>query len=302
MKSKITSLILFSVIIQLNSIFFHNLIFAQAKSPEAEVKEALTRFKKGIDAGDATIGQQLAAKGNSSFIDFYNLLVDGYRQAGIVFPMEIGHIKILVDGRAKAETYLNPDKNMFVFTLKKEAGDWKICHIEGIRFPIYEIPKLPYDQIYELPAETRSWTKTEIEMAFESRVYYQLKQDHGEEFAQCFFLDGPGFRVGMDAWLPFIEGAAQFAIYYAILETNHYGSKCVITKASYDESEIQFTPLTKLEVLKRAYFFPKFSFEEYQKLYGLIMESRARASGLEIEIVYNETNCTIKLNRIERKK
>ncbi len=294
MKAKFAFLILFSIVIQAN-------IFAQPKSPEAEVTEALMEIKQGIDRGDSTIGQQLAAKGYSSFIDLYNLLVNAYRQAGMAFPMEIGHIKILADGRAKAETYLNPDKNMFVFTLKKEAGDWKICHTEGIRFPIYEIPKLPYDQIYELPAETRSWTIAEIEMAFESRVYFQLKQDHGEEFARNFFLDGHGFRVGMDAWLPFIEGAAQFAIYYAILETNHYGSKCVITKASYDEAEIQFTPLTKLEVLKRAYFYPKFTFEEYQKLYSPIMESRARACGLEIEVAYDETNCSIKLKRIEKK-
>jgi len=265
------------------------------------VREALTKFKQGIDAGDATIGQQLAAKGYSSFIDLYNLLVNGYRQAGIAFPMEIGHIKILADGRAKAEAYLNPDKNLFVFTLKKEAVDWKICHTEGIRFPIYEIPKLPFDQIYELPAETRSWTLAEIEIAFESRVYFQLKQDHGEEFARNFFLDGPGFRVGMDAWLPFIEGAARFAIYYAILETNHYGSKCTITNASYDEAEIHITPLTKFEVLKRAYFYPKFTIEEYRKLYSLIMENRASASGLKIEIVFDETNCNIKLKRAESK-
>jgi hypothetical protein len=294
MKATFAILILLSIIIQTN-------IFAQPKSPEAEVTEALMKFKQGIDRGDSTIGLQLAAEGNSSFIDLYNLLVNGYRQAGMAFPMEIGHIKILSDGRAKAETYLNPDKNMFVFTLKKEAGDWKICHTEGIRFPIYEIPKLPYDQIYELPAETRSWAMAEIEIAFESRVYFQLKQDHSEEFARNFFLDGPGFRVGMDAWLPFIEGAAQFAIYYAILETNRYGSKCVITQANDDEAEIHLTPLTKLEVLKRAYFYPKFSLEEYQKLFGLIMENRAKACGLEIEIAYDETNCSIKLKRIEKK-
>ena len=301
MKEKFTILILFSIIVQFNPSLLHNLIFAEVKSPEAEVREALTKFKKGIDDGDATIGQQLAAKGYSSFIDLYNLLVNGYRQAGIAFPMEIGHIKILADGRAKAETYLNPDKNLFVFTLKKEDGNWKFCHSECIRFPIYEIPNLPYEQIYQLPAEARNWTIAEIEIAFESRVFYQLKQDHGEEFAQNFFLDGPGFRVGMDAWLPFIEGAAQFAIYYAILETNHYGSKTVITKAGYDEAEIHCAPLTKLEVLKRAYFYPKFTFEEYQKLYGLIMESRARACGLDIEIVVDETNCIIKLKRAEKK-
>jgi len=301
MKFSLTTFIIFSVITQINFIYTGDFVLAQGKSPEIEVSETLLKFKKGVEAGDATIGQQLAAKGYTSFIDFYNLLVNGYRQAGIAFPLEIGHIKILADGRAKAETYLNPDKNLFVFTFKKQEGDWKFCHTECIRFPIYEVPNLPYQDICQLPAETRSWTVAEIEMAFESRVYYQLKQDHGEEFAQSFFLDGPGFRAGMDAWLPFIEGAAQFAIYCAILETNHYGSTGVITKASYDEAEILFTPLTKLEVLKRAYFFPKFSFEEYKKLYGLIMENRANACGLELEIAYNETNCTIKLKKVERK-
>jgi len=300
MKSKIIlpTVLVSSLLLQ---ILNHNISFAQMKSPESEVREALVKFKQGIDDRDSTIGEQLAAKGNSSFVDFYSSLVNAYSQAKMVFPMEIGHIKILKDGRAKAETYLNPDRNMFVFTLKKEKGEWKICHTEGIRFPVYEIPKLPYDDIYQLPAEKRSWAIAELEMAFKSRVFYQLKQDHGEEFAQNFFLDGPGFRVGMDSWLPFIEGAAQFAIYCAILETNFYGSKCIVTRASYDEAEIHFSPLTRLEVLKRAYFFPKFSSEEYQKLYSLIMESRANASGLDIEIAYDDTNCTIKLKRTEEK-
>jgi len=295
MKSKLAILTIFFVIIQCD------LIFTQEKNPESEVRELLANFKNGIDEGNTTIAEKLATKGYANFIGFYNSLVSAYQQAQVPFPIEIGHIKILKDERAKAETYLNPDKNLIVFTLKKENGDWKICHLESICFPIYEIPNLPYEQIYQLPEDKRTWTVAEIEMAFESRIFYQLKQDHGEEFAQKFFLDGPGFRVGMDSWLPFLEGAAQFAIYCAILETNHFGSKCVITRASYDEAEIHFSPLTKLEVLKRAYFFPKFSFEEYQKLYNLIMENRARACGLDIEIIYNVTNCIIKLKKIEKK-
>ncbi|MDZ7263497.1 MAG: hypothetical protein ONB16_02855 [candidate division KSB1 bacterium] len=273
--------------------FSYEAIRAQDTNLVAEVQATLMKFKAGVESGDTTMAQQLAARGNFSFIGLYNLLAKTYHQAGIAFPMDIGHIKILRDGRAKAETYLNPDKNLFVFTLKKEAGEWKICHLEGIRFPIYDLPQLPYDQIYQLPPETRSWTRAEMELAFESRVYYQLKLDHGEKFAQDFFLDGPGFKIGMDAWLPFIEGAAQFAIYYAILETNHYGSNCVITRASYDEAELQFAPLVKLEVLKRAYFYPKFSWDEYQQLYRRIMDHRASACGLAIEITMNESNCCL---------
>jgi hypothetical protein len=283
-------------------VFQNDRIFAQEKSPETEVRAILAKFKTGIEDGDTILGQQLTTGSDSnSFLSLYNLLAATFSQQKISFPMEIGHIKILADGRAKVETYLTHGKNLFVFTLKKENDQWKFCHSECIRFPIYEIPNLPYEAIYQLPPEERTWTIAETEIAFESRVFYQLKQDHGEEFAQNFFLDGPGFRVSMDAWLPFIEGAAQLAIYCAILETNFYGSKCVITRASYNEAEIHFTPLAKLEVLNRAYFNPKFSFEEYKKLYGLIMESRASACGLEMEIAYNETNCIIKLKRIGKK-
>lgn len=281
-------------------VFLHDPGCAQEKNLEAEVQAVLMKFKTGVEAGDSTMAQQLAGPGNFSFINLYYLLANAYHQAGVAFPMEIGHIKILNDGRAKAETYLNPDKNLFVFTLKNEAGDWKIYHIEGIRFPIYDIPRMPYDQIYELPPDTRTWTIAEIELAFESRVYYQLKNDHGEEFARNFFLDGPGFKISMDAWLPFIEGAAQFAIYYAILEANYYGSKCLVINASYDEAQVRFTPMTRFEVLKRAYFYPKFSWDEYQQLYRCIMEHRANACGLAIEMAVDETNCTIKLTRSKR--
>jgi hypothetical protein len=39
-----------------------------------------------------------------------------------------------------------------------------------------------------------------------------------------FFLDGPGYKVAMNAWLPFLEGAAQFAFYFVIME--HRAQHC----------------------------------------------------------------------------
>jgi hypothetical protein len=123
----------------------------------------------------------------------------------------------------------------------------------------------------------------------------------GPEEARKFFLDAEGFRVAMNAWLPFLEGAAQFALFYGILEENYYGSKYVITRAADDEAEIRFAPLQELEVMKIAVFFPKMSIEEYRDFYRAVMRERARVCGLDLEVSFDGTNCTLKLSRVKNK-
>jgi hypothetical protein len=271
---------------------------SQAKIPQDDVREVLQKFKQGIDQGDKTVGPQLTTGEYAPLIvSLYDSLVDGYKKFKIPFPMEIGHVKILKDGRAKAETYLNPGKNLFVFTLIKEAGSWKISHMENIRFPLYDIPALPYREVYQLPQDKRSSMMAERDMAFKSFIFAQLEKDHGKEFASNFFLDGPGFRVAMDAWLPFVEGAAQFALFYAIIESNYYGSKCLVTKATEEEAEIHLAPLRDLEILKVASFNPKIPTDEYKNLYARIMKDRAAACGLDIDVSFQDTGCILKLRK-----
>lgn len=82
-----------------------------------------------------------------------------------------------------------------------------------------------------------------------------MKEHLGQEYADNFFLDGPGYKVAMDAWLPFIEGAAQFAFYFVIIESNFYGSRCEVIQADYDKAEVYCSKLAALEVLKRGHAF-----------------------------------------------
>jgi len=270
----------------------------QISTDEQGVRDALALFKKGIDTHDKGLGPQLAAGTfGPQFVQLYNMFVDGYAKYKIPLPMEVGHIKILKDGRAKVETYLNPAKNLFVFTLMKEEGRWKFCHQEGILFPLFEYPSLPYVHILEISPERRGFMMAEKDFAFKSYVYREIKKDRGEQAAMDFFLDGPGFKVAMDAWLPFLEGAGQFAVFLAILESNYYGSTSEVTKAAEDEAEVRFKPLRDLEVLKIAVFDPKLSAEEFRALYTHIMKNRAEACGLDIKILIQDVNCTLKVKK-----
>ncbi len=271
----------------------------QTQSPEDEVRGVLKRFRDGINRGDKSLGAQLAASGPyaQGFVGFYEGMAESFGLAGQILPMEVGHIKILKTGQAKAETYLTWGRNLFVFTLTKEDGSWKFYHLEGIRFPVYEIPALPYDRIYQIPESQRGFMMAEQDLSFSHRVYEQLKKDHGEEFAVQFLSNGPGFKVAMDAWLPFLEDAAQFAFFLAILESNYYGSQAVVTKATEDEAEVRFTPLRDLEVFKIAVFSPKLSWDEYQKLYTRIVKDRAASCGMEIDVVIDGTNCFLKIRK-----
>lgn len=42
---------------------------------------------------------------------------------------------------------------------------------------------------------------------------------------------------------------------------------------------------------------PKFSYEEYIDLFMHIMKNRAEHCGLELDIAYKETSCTIKIKK-----
>jgi hypothetical protein len=273
----------------------------QSQSLEDGVRQTIRRFQKGVEAGDKKLGPVLASKDfAASFIPFFNSLADVYSQHHMTFPVEIGHVKVLKDGRAKVETFLNPGKNLFVFTLVREEDDWKVAHLEGILFPVFDIPALPASSVLELPPDKVRWMRAEYEMAFNNRVFYRLKEALGEEQARRFFEDGVGFRAAVDAWLPFLEGAVQFAVFYGILEENYYGSKYIITRAADDEAEIRFAPLQALEVLKIAVFWPKMPLKDFQALYADIMKNRAAACGLNVQVVFNGSECTLTLKKLEK--
>lgn len=273
----------------------------EMKSTEEEqVRKTLDRFKKGIEQGDIEAGKQITTDEFYPFFKgFYDSLAQVYDKYKASFPMEVGHLKILKDGRAKVELYINPAKNLFIFTLRKEEGQWKICHNEGIRFPLYSIPELPYEEIYKIPDDKRKFMIAETELNFMTRVYFYLKDHLGPEHADNFFLDGPGYKVAMDAWLPFIEGAAQFAFYFVIIESNFYGSECEVIQADYDKAEVYCSTLAALNVLKRGYAVPKFRYEEYTSLLNAIMEHRAKHCGLDVEMSFEDTKCRIKITRSE---
>lgn len=275
----------------------------KGSSAENQARETILKFQRGVEAGDKAVGRELAAaEAASFFVPFYDLLADLYSRNRMAFPVEIGRIKILKDGRAKVETYLNPGRDLFVFTLTRESGRWKFSHMEGIRFPVYDVPALPASSVYEVPRAKVQWMMCERDVASMTRVLEALKAAIGPERARSFFVNqAAGFRVAMDAWLPFLEGAAQFALFYGILEENYYGSKYLVTKATEDESEIRFAPLQELEVMKIAHFSPKMTMEEYQALYRDIMRERARVCGLDLEVSFSGTDCTLRLRKARTK-
>lgn len=274
---------------------------AQEKD-EAEIRSAFKAFQQGVDSLDKSIPSKIVTENfQAGFASLYNMLTEAYAQAKIPFPMEIGHVKILGDGRAKVETYINPAKNLIVFTLEKKGGAWKLCHSEGILLPIFSVPEMPYKDIYQIPEDNRGWMMAERDMAHRSRVFEKIKSLAGDQAAKDFFLDGPGYRAAMDAWLPFIEGAAQFALFFTIIEKNYYGANYLITIATTDEAEIHCNPLMELNVLQRCSFAPKFTQEQFKELFEYIMKQRAEYCGLKISFTYYDLMCVIRLKRIPGK-
>jgi hypothetical protein len=222
---------------------------------------------------------------------FYKMLQKAYM--GRDFPMDVQRIKILRDGRAKAVTYLTEDRERFVFTLVRSKDQWRISHLETILIPLHTIPNVPYDQILKLDDEQRAWMCSEQEIHIISRIYKELKEIGGKDYAQRFFMDGAGFKVAMDAWMPLIEGPPQFVLYTAIMESNLRGSKCTVMQADENRAELVMHPLAHLEVIRRAFFRDKIGQDEYKELYTLVMRDRAKHCELDISIGFQDINCTV---------
>ncbi len=269
------------------------------KKEGTEIRSVFKTFQQGVDSLDKSVPSKITTeKFQAGFASLYNMLIEAYAQAKIPFPMEIGHIKILSDGRAKVETYINPAKNRFVFTLEKNDGVWKLCHSEGILLPIYSIPEMPYKDIYQIQKDKRGWMMAERDLAFQSRVYEKIRNLEGAQAAKDFFLDGPGYCAAMNAWLPFVEGAAQFALFFAIIQKNYYGANYLITDATMEQAEIHCNPLMELNMLQRSSFSPKFTQEQFKELFEHIMKQRAEYCGLEISFTYYGLMCVIRLKKI----
>jgi hypothetical protein len=158
-------------------------------------------------------------------------------------------------------------------------------------FPLFDVPDTPYRDILKLDEDVEKWISTENELSFISKVYRELEKEHGKEHAQLFFLDGPGYKIAMEAWLPFIEGPAQFALYTAIMESNLRGSKCTVTDVTEDKATLVMGPMAHLEVLKRATFDPKLSYDEYRELYTSMLRDRAQHCSLAVAIDFRDTTC-----------
>jgi len=271
----------------------------QGLGSEDEVRAVLARFQKGVEAGDKTLGSVLCAKSAAGFFpSFYDMLAKVYSENRLAFPMKIGHVKALGDGRVKAEVRINPNEDLFVFTFVREDGSWKFGHMEGVLFPLFDVPSVPASSVLTLPPDNVKWMMCERDTAFTNELYVRLKTALGAEAAREFFVKrGAGFRAALDAWLPFLEGAAQFALFYGILEENYYGSRYTLVSADETRAEIRFSPLQELEVMKIAFFTPKLSLDEYQALYRDIMTERARVCGLGLEVEFDGTACTLKITR-----
>ena len=272
----------------------------QATRPEDEVRAVIQRFQSGVEAGDKALGPKLAAPGpfRAGFLQLYDTLADVYSRNKIAFPVEVGHLKILGNGQAKVETYLNPGRDMFIFTLVKEEGEWRISHMEGILFPVFDVPALPASSVYTVPPDKVKWMMCERDIAADNQLYDYLKSTLGPDKARAYLTGGgPGFKAAMQAWLPFLEGAAQFAIFYAILEENYYGSKYTLTRASVDQAEIRFSPLQRLEVMRIANFWPKLSGPDYEALYRDQMTKTASLCGLDLEMTFAGSDCTLKIKK-----
>ncbi|MBN1351494.1 hypothetical protein JXJ21_18925 [candidate division KSB1 bacterium] len=273
-------------------------IRSQLATDEMQVREVFEKFERGINEQNPAVGTELAAKDCPKFIKFYNLTLMVHKRLNKPFAPEVERVQLLKDGRAKAKVILTQVKNLKVFTLKKEDGAWKISGMTDLHIPLYGAPRGSYSEILELDQKERGQQTLEMQIANWARMYHRLKKTSGEQAAQALFLDGEQFAYFMDSWLPFVDGAAQFAMFYAIQHHNLFSSDIKLPIATSAKAEIELKPMPELEIIRLADYEPKFTKAEFISLFAAIMTDRANRCGVKCEIQFESlADCVIKVTQ-----
>ena len=196
-----------------------------------------------------------------------------------------------------------------VFTLKSSEKDeirldfvvegdrWYFYLIDGLTIPIKEIPPLPFSDIPPYP-QFEPRMRMEAVVTEKVYLYLRLKAEKGREEALTWFRNGEGYKLNIEAWMPYFTLRKSFVLFTAWVENRYWGQQVVIEELSDEHSVLVFKDhllLVLYDVV--GHLRPRISMEEYKELFEDQWRDRAHVVGWDIQFLYDHYDTTVVLDR-----
>lgn len=196
-------------------------------------------------------------------------------------------------------------KAEYCLTFLVENGTWFFRHLEAINIRLDKTAPPPTSTFPDVDEKTKADIREETMWSREIRVFNQLADLKGKDFAFDFFKDGAGYFLSAKTWVPFVEPSRAFILYACWEQANLRGNAVTLEKLNDQEAVVRISPYYFRLYRVSAHLAQQISFEDYVKIFESIWQDRARAAGWTLTVeylngAYRASECVLRFKRPAR--
>lgn len=197
-----------------------------------------------------------------------------------------------------------------IFTLKSSEKDeirldflvrdnrWYFYMIDGLTIPIKKLPELPLSEFSAYPFTDRM--RREDVITKQVYFYLKLKEEKSQEEALSWFRNGAGYKLNIEAWMPYFSIRKSFVLFTAWRENQYWGQEMVVEALSENHGVLLFKNHEYLMLYDVAgHLKPRINLQEYKTLFEDKWRDRANAVGWNIKFNYDNYDTRMVLDAEE---
>jgi len=172
----------------------------------------------------------------------------------------------------------------YSFNFHVENGKWYFRHLEGIFIRLDKIGPPPISDFPDFPEGLKAYMRQELYWGKMIWLYDMIKQDKGHEQAIGIFLDGGGYFLAAQAWVPFYPPHRAFILYLCWEQSNMQHNPVTLIKLEDNEAIVRFDRMIFFEIYsKSGHMKQQISIEDYIEIFESIWQDRAKNAGWDLE-------------------
>ncbi len=180
---------------------------------------------------------------------------------------------------------IGPAEQLRLDFIVREDG-WQFCLLDGTTIPIKSIPQLPFSDFPPLP-ETEDLLRMERLVSEKVYLYCRLKQELGPAKALEWFRDGQGYRLNVEAWLPYFRVRKAFVVASAWMERRYWGQRMTIVELSQERAILEFCDHLYFRVYETVgHLKPQLPLEDYRHLFEDLWKDQCSQVGWSVQFDY----------------
>ncbi|MBD3167509.1 hypothetical protein GF324_12990, partial [bacterium] len=132
----------------------------------------------------------------------------------------------------------------YVFTFVRHDDDsWAFQHLEAITIRFDDLSECPVDSFPILDEATTHWIREEDRISREIYFYTRLKERIGQDAARQAMLDGKGYLLKAQSWIPYVPVHQAFIYYLCWEEQRLHGSDIILQALSDTSAVVDLAPV-----------------------------------------------------------